>query len=164
MSIIIGIPVLIVLLMLQTAIVSALPLLHGTADLLLLVLAAWALQERVPLAYEWAALGGLMTGAISRLPFLVPLAGYMGVTILARLLRRQVWQTPIFAMILTTFIGTILIHALAWIVLRIEGTPLPLFDSINQVVLPAALLNLILALPVYALVSDLAQTIYPEEA
>ncbi len=158
-----GVPLLTLLVMLQTAVVSTLPLLHGTADLVLLVLLAWSLQDRVPSAIEWGAIGGLMVGGISAIPFWVPLAGYLSAVGMARLLRRRVWQTPLLAMFITTAGGTILIHVLTWAILRIQGTPLPILDSLNQVVLPATLLNLLLALPVYALVSDLAQTIYPEE-
>ena len=51
-------PVLIITLMLQLAIISRLPLLHGTADLMLLVLVAWALQERVRTAWFGRCLAG----------------------------------------------------------------------------------------------------------
>ena len=158
-----GIPLLTLLVMLQIAVVSTLPLLHGTADLVLLVLLAWALQERVSSAIEWGAIGGLLIGVISAVPFWIPLLGYLSAVGLARLLRRRVWQTPLLAMFITTVAGTLMVHLFTWVILRIQGTPLPPWDSLNQVVLPAALLNLLLALPVYALVTDLAQSIYPEE-
>jgi hypothetical protein len=164
MSILVGIPVLLVLLMLQSAVVTTLPLVQGTADLILLTLVAWSLQERVPSSYEWAVIAGLMSGLVTRLPFFIPIIGYLSVATLARLLRRQVWQSPFLAMFITTFVGTLFIHALSWATLAIQGTPLPLVDSLNLVVLPATLLNLVLALPVYAVVTDLAQSIYPEEA
>lgn len=163
MSILIGIPILLALHMLQLAVVGMLPLLSGRADLVLLVLIAWALQDRVSSAVEWAVIAGLMSGLITRLPFFVPLAGYLGVTLLARSLSRRVWQTPFLAMFVTTFIGTMLYHGLSWLILTLQGTSLPIVDSLNLVILPATLLNLILALPVYALVSDLVQSLYPEE-
>ena len=158
-----GVPFLVLLIMLQTAVVSTLPLLHGTADLVMLVLVAWALQERVPSAIEWGVIGGLMVGGISAAPFWVPLASYLSAVGLARLLRRRVWQTPLLAMFITTIAGSLAIHLITWAVLVVKGTPLPVWDSLNQVVLPATLLNLLLALPVYALISDLAQSAYPEE-
>jgi hypothetical protein len=71
MAILIGIPILIGLIMLQTAVVSTLPLLQGSADLILLVVIAWAMQERVPSSYEWAVMAGLMVGAITAAPFYV---------------------------------------------------------------------------------------------
>jgi rod shape-determining protein MreD len=163
MSILIGIPVLAALFIVQSAIVSMLPLLSGSADLVLLVLIAWALQDRVSSALEWALIGGLMSTVVTRLPFPLPLVGYLGVTLLARGLRSRVWQTPFLAMFLTTFLGTVGYHGLVWLVLTFQGTSLPLLDSLNFVIFPATLLNLVLALPVYALVSDLAQSLYPDE-
>jgi hypothetical protein len=40
-------------------IASRIPLLHGSADLILLALVAWALQKRVNTAWQWALIGGL---------------------------------------------------------------------------------------------------------
>lgn len=149
--------------MLQTIIVSTLPLLSGYADLVLLVLIAWSLQERVRSAWIWSILAGIMVGVISALPFIVPLAGYILVTAITRLFLRRVWQSPILAMFLVTFIGSLLYQGIALVALIFTGTPLPLGDSLNLVVLPGTLLNLLLALPVYAIIADLAQWIYPEE-
>ena len=164
MSIVIGIPILLFLIMFQSAVVSGLPLLSGTADIVLLALVAWSLQERVRTAYEWAVIGGLLCSVITRLPFLIPVLGYLAAAFVARFLRRQVWQTPFFVMFITTFVGTLIYHILTWVVLVFQGVPLPLFESINLVLLPSALLNLVLALPVYAIITDLANSIYPEEA
>lgn len=163
MAIILGIPVLLVILMLQSSIVSTLPLLHGTADLMLLVLAAWSLQERVKVAFEWAGLGGLMVGLISKIGLFVPLAGYLVVASVGHLLRRQVWQTPVLAMFITTLVGSVVLQGLQMVYLQVQGVPLPLGDSINLIILPGTFLNLLLALPVYALVTDITQSVFPEE-
>lgn len=163
MGILLAFPVLILMAMLQTTLVSSLPLLHGTADLLLLVVVAWGLQERVTSGFEWAALAGLIVGGLSAVPLWVPLAGYLGAALLARLLRQRVWQSPLLAMAVTTFVGSILVEGLTMLVLIVQGVPLPILGSLNQVVLPGAFLNMLLALPVFALVADLARFVYPEE-
>jgi rod shape-determining protein MreD len=156
-------PILIVVMMLQTVIVSTLPLLSGFADLVLLVLVAWALQERVRTAWIWTLIAGLMVGYVSALPMAVPVAGYLMVTALARLVIRRVWQSPIVVMFLVTLAGSLIYNALTMVGLTVAGTDLPLADSLNLVILPGTLLNLLLALPVYAMVTDLAQWVYPEE-
>jgi cell shape-determining protein MreD len=161
--ILLAIPILAFVLMLQTVIISTLPILNGYADLVLLVLVAWSLQERVRTAWIWTLIGGALVGFISALPLFVPLAGYLLVTAISRLVRRRVWQSPILAMFLVTFIGSLVSLGLTMGVLIGTGTRLPIEDSINLVVLPATLLNLLLALPVYAVVTDLAQWVYPEE-
>lgn len=163
MPVILAFPVLIIVLMLQTIVVSTLPLLSGFADLILLVLVAWSLQERAKSALIWAALAGAMVSFVSASPLGVMFAGYMIVTVIVRLFRQRVWQTPILSMFLMTFIGSIITQGLVMAVLIVQGTPLPLFDSLNLVVLPGTLLNLLLALPVYAIVSDMARWVYPEE-
>jgi cell shape-determining protein MreD len=163
LAVLLAIPVFLVLIMLQTAIVSTLPLLHGTADLVLLVLAAWSLQDRVKVAFEWGGLAGVMVGFISKVGMPVPLIGYLGVAGLAQLLRRQVWQTPILAMFITTLFGSLLLRGMELVQLRIQGVALPLADSINLVILPGTFLNLLLALPIYALVTDFTQSVFPEE-
>lgn len=57
-GVILAVPVFLFVLMLQTTVMSTLPLLNGTADLVLLVLLAWSVQERVRSSVEWAAIGG----------------------------------------------------------------------------------------------------------
>jgi hypothetical protein len=156
-------PVLLLVLMLQTTVVSTLPILSGFSDLVLLVLVAWSLQERVRTAWFWALVAGLMVGYLSAMPMMVPVVAYLAVTGLAMLIRRRVWQTPILAMYIVTFVGSIFSLGLSMAVLLFFETPLPLLDSLNLVILPGTLLNLLLALPVYAIVADMANWVYPEE-
>lgn len=163
MPTLIAFPVLILVIMLQTIVLSSLPLLSGQADLLLLVLVAWGLQDRVKNAWIWAAIAGVMVEYVSGLPQFIPLASYLLVMAVARLVRRRVWQTPVLAMFLVTFTGSVASQGISMAALLAIGTPLSILDSLNLVILPGTLLNLLLALPVYALVVDLAQWLYPEE-
>lgn len=162
-GILLAVPIFLFLLMLQTTVVSTLPLLNGTADLILLVLASWAVQERVRSALEWAAIGGTLVGLVSHSPLLVPVAGYLGVAVFARMLRGRIWQSPLVALFLTIFFGSILLPALTWAALQFEGVSLPIIESFNRVILPGAILNLLLAVPIYTIIADLAQAVYPEE-
>jgi cell shape-determining protein MreD len=160
---ILAFPVLVILIILQTTIVSRLPLLLGTADLVLLALAAWALQERVKNAWIWAMIGGLIVSFISAVPFLVPLISYVSVTAIARVLQKHVWQTPLLAMFVTTILGTMIDQGLTILSLKVLQTPIDIWQAINQVLLPSLLLNLVLALPIRALMVELAQWAYPVE-
>lgn len=163
MAVILGIPVMILVVIFQTSIFRSLVLIHGTADLVLLVIIAVAIRRHSTVSFVWAFMGGLMVGFISGVPwFVFPLA-YLGAAALARFLSSQVWQTPILAMFLTTLIGTVLSEGLQWATLRVQGVPLPMIESINLVLLPSSLLNLLLALPVYALVTDLTRSVSLEE-
>ncbi len=150
--------------MLQSAIISNLQLLGGNADLVLLVIVAWSLQERVKNAWLWGVIGGLLVSFISAVPFFAPLFGYVLIVIFARLLRSRIWQIPILAMLTVTVIGTFLMHLFDIVALFVNGQALSFTQSLNYVTMPSVLLNILLALPVYVLMADLAKWVYPAEA
>jgi cell shape-determining protein MreD len=149
--------------MLQSVILSRLPLISGTADLVLIVLLAWSLQEKAEDYWLWTLIGGGLVSFVSAMPFLAPLIGYLTIVFLARLLQRRVWQVPILAMFVATLVGTMIQHTINIVLLFINGTPLLFQETFTQVTLPSALLNLLLSLPVYILVSDLAKWLFPAE-
>lgn len=156
-------PVFTLLAILQTSIVSRVPLLQGTADLVLLVIIAWALQERVSTAWHWAVIGGAIIGLASSLSIYVPIISYLITTAATLLLRRRIWQTPLLAMFLTTLIGTLISHFATALSLSIAGTALPWAETLKLITLPSLFLNILLAAPIYAIVQDLADWLHPEE-
>ena len=163
MATFIAVPILGILLIFQTAIMTRFPLLHGIAEPVLLVVIAWALQKRVQTAWQWGIIGGLLVGITSQLPFVVSFVIYPLAAGGALLLRKRVWQVPILAMFVATFFGTLLIHMITIITLRISGGQIPIQEALNLITLPSMILNLVLAIPVYALIADLAKWVYPEE-
>ena len=162
MATLIAIPILALLLILQSAILSRFPLLHGTADLVLLATIAWALQKRVRTAWQWGIIGGLMVGVVSALPFGVTLIIYPASVGMALILRQRVWQVPVLAMFIATFFATVLAHLVMMAALRISGTAFTWQQAINVITLPSIILNLLLAIPAYALFTDLSKWLYPE--
>jgi rod shape-determining protein MreD len=162
MSILISIPIFSFLLILQSTVLSRVPLVYGTADLLLLSMVAWTLQKRVDTAWHWAVIGGLMMTFVSGLPWGVPLIGYLLVTGLTLMLKRRIWQAPVLAMLAAIFMGTLVMQTLELIVLRLSGNPISWLEALNLITLPSLLLNLLLAIPAYAIFADLAKWLYPE--
>ena len=157
----VAVPVILLAVLLQSAVVSRVELLSGFADLPLVMLAAWALQDEVETAWHWAVATGLMVGFVSGLSWVVPVLGYVFVVAFAQVFQRRVWQAPLLAMFGVTFLGTVLNSVLTLGVLRIGGTPLPFTDVLGLLTLPAILLNMLLAIPVYAVMRDLARWVYP---
>jgi hypothetical protein len=157
----IAFPVILLTVILQSAVISRVYLLSGIADLPLVMLAAWTLQDGVDSAWHWAIATGLLVGFISGISWVVPVAGYMAVVVLANLFQRRVWQAPLLAMFSITFIGTILVSFLSIGVLRFSEVDVPISDVLGLVMLPGVLLNLLLAIPVYAVMRDLARWVYP---
>lgn len=161
MDVLVGIPVLVVSLITQTVVIRSLPLLHGTADIVLLVLIAWALHERVTAVWEWTVIAGLLVSFVSAMPLMSPLVEYLIIVGITRIFHARVWQMPILAMIIATIVGTIIQHIYIMIVLQlVNGVSIPVAESMNQVIFPSVLLNLLLAIPVYAFVTDMANSIY----
>ena len=157
----IAVPVIVLAVMLQSAIVSQITVLKGFADLPLVMLAAWALQDEVDSAWHWAIATGIFVGFVSGILWIAPLAGYLVVVALAQGFQRRVWQAPLLAMFSITFIGTIASNIITLVVLRFSNVVLPLGDALSLIILPVILLNMILAIPVYTVMRDLARWVYP---
>ena len=160
---IIAFPLLALAVILQSSIVSQIKLLSGYADLPLIILAAWALQERVKSAWHWAVLGCGMIGLISKLPWPVFVIGYFTVVFLAQALQRRVWQAPLLAMFSVTLLGTLFMHILSYVILRVLGTPLSIGVVLESITLPSLLLNMLFSIPIYTFMRDLARWVYPSE-
>jgi len=163
-AILVAIPILVLAIMLQTTIVSRIQLLSGNADIVLLILAAWGLQERAQGAWLWGLAAGLLAGLVSGVPWYIYLIGYLSVVGLARLLVRRIWQAPLLAMFTVTFIGTLELLMLMFVQRTLFEVRLAFDEVFYQIILPSVLLNLLLAIPIHALVRDLANRLYPQEA
>jgi hypothetical protein len=66
-------------------------------------------------------------------------------------------------MFAVTFIGTLELLMLTFVQRTIFEVPLAFGEVFAQIILPTVLLNLLLAIPVHALIRDLADRLYPEK-
>jgi rod shape-determining protein MreD len=162
MGIVTAFPILILASIIQVVIASRLQLLHGSVDLILLILVSWALQERAQFSLVWAFIAGILISIFSAVSPFVLISGYIIITIITRIFQRRIWQMPILALLSMCFLGTFIIHFLTIVSLQISGTNIDFLEGLRLVTLPSALLNLMLALPIYTLISDLAGQLYPE--
>ena len=163
MPVLIAFPLFSILVIIQAGILSRITLLQSSADVIMLVILSWSLQERVKTSWHWAIIGGVLSNIATNLPFgLLPLV-YSAVTGLGIFLRRRIWKAPLITMFIGTFLSSIILYAVSYILVVINGSIIAFDEAINFVVLPGILLNLLLALPVFFLVRDLANWLYPEE-
>ena len=91
----------------------------------------------------------------------MPVISYLIVVFVEQALQRRVWQAPLLAMFVVTFLGTIGLYLFSFFVLRLSGVPLPLSDTLGLLTLPGVLLNLLLAIPAYAVMRDLSRWVHP---
>lgn len=154
---------LVVFYILQTTVFSRIALIAGTADLILLFLIAWSLQEEVKNTWLWTAFAGVLISLFSAMPYFAPLIGYLGAVGLSKLLQKRVWRIPILAMFIVTLLGTLFQHVVYIVALQVDGAPISWAQSLDTVIVPSILLNLIFALPIYAIANELVGRIYPLE-
>ena len=164
MGVLLAFPVILILLILQTTLVSQVTLLSGCADLLLLWLAAWGLQKQVKSMWVWTIFAAISIAYISAIPWFVPVICYPVVTLLTRIINKRIWQSPLLMMFLVTIVGSMLMNGFSFIALRFTGVSIPLQTGLIEVIIPSVLINLLLALPIYAIARDMAQWAYPMEA
>lgn len=157
----IAVPVIIFSVILQSAIVSRITLLSGFADLPMVMLAAWAMQENVDTAWHWAVATGILVGFVSGISWIVPVLSYIVVVAFAQSLQRRIWQAPLLGMFTVTFLGTLVLNGISYAVLSLSGISISLSDVLGLMTLPAILLNLILAIVMYIVMRDVARWVYP---
>jgi rod shape-determining protein MreD len=162
MSVLLAIPVFTLLVILQMTLFSRVSIIYGTADVVLLGVCAWALQKRVNTAWYWAIIAGLMVSLSSALPFGVYLLSYLITTGIAIFIQQRVLQTPMLAMLVVAFAGTFITQITSLVALRLSGYSLPVLPSLGSVTLPSLIFNLLLSVPVFLLIRDLARWLYPE--
>lgn len=160
---IISIPIFIVIVMLQTSIISNTPMLQGSADLILLVIIAWTIQEEVRAYWLWTIVACLLLGFVSESPLYLTLFAYLSLTAIVRYTRRRLWKAPLLSMWSMTLIGTPIVLGITLVGRWLEGAEISLIPALNMIVLPSLLANLLLAAPIYGVVHDLAKWLYPKE-
>lgn len=163
MGSLLALPVLFILIVLQTTLVSQMTLLSGCADLILLWLAAWGLQKQVRSTWFWTATAAISIAYISAIPWFVPLLVYPFVTLMAKNINRRIWQSPLVMIFVVTIIGSLVENGLAFVALIFKGMSISLHTAMVEVILPSMMINLLLALPIFTIARDLAQWVYPLE-
>jgi cell shape-determining protein MreD len=161
MDTLIAIPILFLTLLIQVTAVSRLPLLHGTADLVLLILIAWGICSKTNNAWIWALIGGLMVSFVSAGPGLAVIIPYIVIAFFAQLLHDQLWQSPILAMLLITILGSFVVQLTTMVFLYFKDIPLNFAIALEAIIIPSLILNLFLSLPIYLLIKDISRWVYP---
>jgi hypothetical protein len=64
-------------------------------------------------------------------------------------------------MFTVTFLGTVFLHLLSFVYLRFTGDSLLFSDAMGLVTLPSVLLNMLIAIPVFGMMRDLAHWVFP---
>lgn len=158
-----AVPVLLLFSVFQISVISRIQLINGTADIILLTIAAWGIRDKNRSVFLWGLVGGLFISITSSMPLLTPIIPYMVIAILTQIFQTRIWQAPIISVIVVVIIGTLFQHVFNLFVLLIDGLELNWLTALQVVTLPTIFLNLILLFPVYILINDLRKWATREE-
>lgn len=148
---------------LQTTIVNQIFLLSGTADLILIVWLSWNLRK--PSKYIWymPLISGLLIGIISELPIWLPVIYYGVVHGFVQYITYRVWQTQLMVLFLSVLVGTFVTYGFQFVYLILIGANITFNQAFNLFILPAAVINVLIALPIFGLVGELIKLVSREE-
>ena len=71
---------------------------------------------------------------------------------------------PMILMLFMTIIGTILVSVGTLGLLFLQNASVVYMDAVSQILIPSLVLNLIFAVPIYAFLNDVINSIYLNEA
>jgi cell shape-determining protein MreD len=148
--------------MLQMSVFSQWKILSGSADIVLLFVVAWCLQDRSKRLWLLVILMAGLAGSVSALPVYIPFVVYLIVYRVSRLVQSRLMQSPLLGMLVLTFAATLLQVALNIVYLFITRVDLNFTDALVEVALPSVLLNMLLAIPVHAIVREIALYALPK--
>lgn len=147
---------------LQLSVFSQWKILSGSADIILLFVVAWCLQDRNKQLWLLVVIMAGIAGTISALPAYIPLVVYLIIFKVSRLFQDRLMQSPLLSMIVLTFVATLLQISLNIAYLFVIRVDLNFSDALVEVALPSVLLNMLLAIPVYAIVREMAIYAFPK--
>jgi rod shape-determining protein MreD len=159
----IGVPLLALLAVFQSAVLSHLNFLDGRPDLVLLAVVGWSLTGRTEEAMIWGVIGGLFLDLLSGLPFGSSAIILVLVALMVSLSEGRFWEAHLFMPLSVTLVASLIFYGLGMVTVLLIGRELDMSYALTRIVLPSTFLNLILALPASQLAAGLRDRIFPPE-
>ncbi len=146
-SVYLAVPLMLLLAVLETAVLSRLPLFNQTPQLPFLVALSWGLLRDLKEGVIWAFVGGILLDLFSVTPLgLTPLAWMVAIAI-SILIIRPLTSSRVILPTLVAALATILYLGLGMLLLRLFGYQVT--SLVTAVLLPMAVLHALLILPIY---------------
>jgi rod shape-determining protein MreD len=163
MSYLIGIPLLTLLAIFQSVLMSHIQLLDGRADLVLLAVVSWSLTRRSEEAMVWGVIGGFALDMLSGLPFGSNALILLVVAFLVSFLEGRFWEAHLLMPLGVMLVASLVYHFLCTVEIMILGYDLSLAVVFRRIILPSTFLNVVIALPASQLASALHSRLFPQE-
>lgn len=163
MAILLGVPILIILTVLQSVVVNDLTLLDGRPDLILLAVIGWGISGKASDSMVLALIGGLSLDLLSNLPLGLTAINLILIAYVMSLFEGRFWESHILMPMGVMLIGSLAYHMINMIIIWLLGNKLDFGIAMTRIILPSSFLNILLALPFAQMAKSLSQKIYPPE-
>jgi rod shape-determining protein MreD len=160
---IVGIPLMALMALIQSTMLSQFRFLSGRPDLILLVVIGWGLAGRATESMVFAFFGGLFLDFFSALPFGTNAIALVIVALLVSLYEGRIWEANILMPLGITLMGSLVYNMIILAVLFLSGRQIDLTFAFGRVILPSTFLNIILAIPMAQAMAGIARRLYPAE-
>ncbi len=148
-SVLIGLPILGLAAILQSTVLPGLALLNGRIDLVLLLAVSWTLAGDWQGGALWGFIGGIWLDLLSGGPMGVSSLALVSMSFLASLSEGRVWRSNVILPLGTALLTSLLYHLILAVATTLWGAAVGWDSLFRDTILPALLLNALLAVPVY---------------
>jgi rod shape-determining protein MreD len=145
MTLYLVVPFLVIVVILQATIMPHLTVMGVFADLPVLLVVCWGLLRGPREGIIWGFIAGVAVDVVSGAPFGAATLSMLLVGLLAGLGKNSVFAAHIVFPVIAVFLGAILYNVSFLLIVWISGRDVAWLDSFLRIVLPAALLNAVLA-------------------
>ncbi len=157
----VGIPLVVFLAILQSAVFSHLGLFEGRPDLVLLAVIAWSFSGRTNEAMVWGFAGGLALDLLSGLPLGVSALSLVAIAYLASLTEGRFWEGHLLVPVAAALLAGLLFHAVELGSVWLGGHPVDLGVAAARILLPSLFLDVVLSLPAVQAAGSLRDSLFP---
>jgi len=159
----IGIPVLALLAVLQSSLLSHIRLLDGRPDAVLLAVVGWSVVGRTNEAIGWGFIGGSFLDLFSGVPFGSTAIALVMVAYLVSFPEGRFWESHVVMPLGVMLVASTIFHVLGIGTLVLVGHPMDLEVALTRVLLPSTFMNLVLILPTIQIANSVTQRLFPPE-
>jgi len=163
MAQLISIPVILLLASLQISLSGKFIILHGFADIILVWIIAWVVQTDLKRNWLWVVFAIAVVCYVSAIPWYANLISYLFVLALSVLFKKRLWQSPFLSFLLVLIAGSFFAYFIAFLSLKLSGSLININDAFYKIILPSAIMNLLIALPIYLIARDMVHWVYADE-
>lgn len=157
----IGIPVLLLVAVFDTTLMTLLWLWGGGPNLMLMVIVSWALLVDLREALPWAVMGGIFRDLLSEVPTGASALAFVVLVIaIDTYLPKLTWRNIIIPM-LTIAVATVGYIIYTYVMLIIVGWPVPDINVITYVILPSTIENMLVGLVVFRVIGGMLAFVRP---